>query len=128
MIWIIFLARFRRHVMHMRKCIVRQAAMITAAPKGRNCTNPRCLGAYDYEHIAFYARKRFVEGVDTISLLQQAVTQREKEEIALVCMLDIEDGVIKRLDLNCRHAETCEVTDCRDRLRQLITRDLKTVH
>jgi len=99
-----------------------------AAPTERNCTNPRCLGSYDYEHIAFYAHKRFVEGVDTISLLQQAATQREKEEIALVCMLDIEDGVINRLELNCRHAQTCEVTDCRDRLRHLITRDLGATH
>ena len=82
------------------------------------------MGHYDFEHIAHYARKRFVEGCDTVALLQQARSQREKEEIALVCMLDVDENVIRDLKLSCRHADACEVTDCRDRLRELIERDL----
>ena len=74
--------------------------------------------------MAYYARKRFVDGFNTMALLQMANTQREKEEIALVCMLDVEDGVINDLQLNCKHADRCEVTDCRDRLRNLIQRGL----
>jgi len=98
--------------------------MMTVADTTRTCINPRCLGNYDFEHIAHYARKRFVEGLDTVALLQQARSQREKEEIALVCLLDVEEGIIKDLQLSCRHADACEVTDCRDRLRDLIKRDL----
>ena len=37
-----------------------------------------------------------------MALLQMANSQREKEEIALVCMLDVEEGVIRDLQLNCR--------------------------
>jgi hypothetical protein len=98
--------------------------MMTAAITERSCFNPRCLGNYDFEHIAYFARKRFVEGFDTVSLLQQAHSQREKEEIALVCMLDVEDEFVRNLKLSCRHADTCEVTDCRDRLKEMIERDL----
>ena len=98
--------------------------MMAGADTVRTCLNPRCLGNYDFEHIAHYARKRFVEGLDTMALLKQASSQREKEEIALVSMLDVDENVIRDLQLNCRHAGECEVTDCRDRLRDLIERDL----
>jgi hypothetical protein len=42
------------------------------------------MGNYDFDHIAFFAKKRFVEGCNTIELLGAAKTEREKEEIALV--------------------------------------------
>ena len=45
------------------------------------CYNPGCMGNYDFDHIALFARKRFVEGYDTVTLLQQAESQCEKEEI-----------------------------------------------
>ncbi|MEK7758584.1 MAG: hypothetical protein AAB304_03120 [Pseudomonadota bacterium] len=98
--------------------------MMASADTVRTCINPRCMGNYDFEHIAHYARKRFVEGFDTVALLQQASSQREKEEIALVCLLDVKEDVIRDLQLSCQHADKCEVTDCRDRLRDLIERDL----
>jgi len=97
---------------------------MTEASTLSTCYNPKCLGNYNFEHMAYFARKRFVEGFDTVALLQMANSPRQKEEIALVCMLDVEEGVIRDLQLNCSHANTCEVTDCRDRLRELIERDL----
>ncbi|NIP73951.1 MAG: hypothetical protein GWO16_13460 [Gammaproteobacteria bacterium] len=83
-----------------------------------------CLGHYDFDHIAAFAQKRFVEGYDTIALLQQARSEREREEIALVCMLDIEDDVVKDIQLRCRYADECKITDCRERLRRMIDRAL----
>jgi len=59
------------------------------------CNNPRCLGNYNFDHIAFFARKRFVEGCNTVTLLEKAESEREKEEIALACLLDIEDNKIR---------------------------------
>jgi hypothetical protein len=56
--------------------------------------------------------------------MEQAKTQREKEEVALVCLLDVKENVIRDLQLGCRHSDTCEVTDCRDRLRGMIEREL----
>lgn len=88
------------------------------------CYNPDCLGNYDFEHIAYYAKKRFVEGWNTVALLQQAETQCEKEEIVLVSLLDVEDDDIRDLQLSCRHASQCRIIDCRDRLKDLIKAEL----
>jgi len=88
------------------------------------CYRSGCLGNYDFERIAFFARKRFVEGCDTITLLEKAISDLEKEEIALVSMLDVEDEKIRELQLSCTYAEKCEVTDCRDRLKIMIEDDL----
>ena len=88
------------------------------------CSTPGCLGNYDFDNIAFYARKRFIEGYDTITLLKQATSEREKEEIALVAMLDIEDDIVKDIGLCCRYAKECEVTICREKLKKMIEADL----
>ena len=92
--------------------------------RAKPCANPRCLGNYDFEQIANFARKRFIEGLDTVALLEQAKSKREREEIALVCLLDVEDDVIKNLQLNCHYADKCKAIDCRDRLKKLIEQDL----
>lgn len=88
------------------------------------CHNPGCMGNYDFDRISFYARKRFIEGCDTVSLMQQAGSDREKEEIALVCLLSVEDKVINELELSCVHAGTCMVTNCRALLKSLIETEL----
>lgn len=88
------------------------------------CRNPGCLGNYDFEHIAFFAKKRFVEGYNTVTLLEQAESECEKEEIALVCLLDIEDDMIRDLQLSCSHADACKVIDCRDKLKKMIEAEL----
>ena len=86
--------------------------------------NPDCPGDYDFDNIALYARKRFVEGISTIDLLLQATTAREKEEIALVAMMDIDESSVENLQLSCLHAERCEVTNCRKLIKQIIEDNL----
>ena len=88
------------------------------------CHDPKCLGNYDFDHIVFFARKRFVEGCNTVTLLEQAESEREKEEIALVCLLDVEDNKIQDLHLCCRHAGNCKVIDCRNKLKIMIEEEL----
>ncbi len=85
---------------------------------------PDCLGNYDFEHIAFYARKRFIDGCDTVALIAQATSERAKEEIALVSMLDIEDDDVRDIQLSCRYADQCKIMDCRERLRKMIRKQL----
>ena len=56
------------------------------------------------------------------------VYEGEKEEIALVCMLDVEDDQIRDLKLNCRYSAQnngpCKVTTCRAKLKKMIQREL----
>lgn len=87
--------------------------------------SPGCFGKYDFDNIARFAKKRFVEGNSTISLLQQARSQTEREEIALVCMLDVDDAIVLDINLDCRYSDDCKVTNCRDKLRKLIETELE---
>ena len=89
-----------------------------------SCQNPVCMGNYDFDHIAFYARKRYVEGVSTIMLLCNAITEREKEEIALVALLDVEDDKIRDLHLTCKCAGQCKAINCRHKLKIMIAQEL----
>ena len=92
------------------------------------CQNPSCMGNYDFNHIAFYARKRFVEGISTIALLTNAINEREKQEIALVSLLDVEDDEIRDLQLCCKHAGQCKAINCRHKLKLMITRERAKHH
>jgi ribosome biogenesis SPOUT family RNA methylase Rps3 len=85
---------------------------------------PGCMGHYDFDQITEFARKRFVEGIDTVSLMNQARSEREKEEIALVSMLDIENHQIRELKLSCAYDRKCKIITCRERLREMIEKDL----
>lgn len=78
---------------------------------------PKCMGQYDFAAVAEFARQRFIEGVDTISLLSKARSEREKEEIILVSLLDIDDDIVKNIQLRCRYADQCDIEDCRKRMR-----------
>lgn len=83
-----------------------------------------CLGHYDFEEIAGFAKSRFVDGIATLTLLDQAQSQREREEIALVAMLDIVDDQIRTIELHCPYADACKITDCRQKLRSMISERL----
>ena len=88
------------------------------------CHIPKCLGNYDFDKIAFFAKKRFVEGCNTVELMGTAKSELEKEEIALVSLLDVEDENIRDLELTCKHAGQCKVIDCRDKLKRIIEEEL----
>ena len=88
------------------------------------CHVQGCLGNYDFEHIVVIAIRRFVEGFSTVALLKQAKTEREKEEIALVSLLDVDDDNIRDLHLCCANSAQCKVIDCRDRLKRMIEDEL----
>lgn len=87
--------------------------------------SPGCFGNYDFDHIANFAKKRFIDGNNTISLLERAHSETEREEIILVCMLDVADEFVLDINLDCRYADDCKVTNCRDKLRKLIETELK---
>ena len=96
-----------------------------------------CMGNYNFDHIANFAKRRFIEGRDTIALLAKllaaAKTEREKEEIALVCSLELEDDNIRELQIRCRYAGQCKTSagqcrtsDCIKKLKKLIGQELET--
>ncbi|HJN53151.1 MAG: hypothetical protein QGI68_00590 [Pseudomonadales bacterium] len=85
----------------------------------------KCMGQYDFKEVAAVARKRFVEGKDTISLLMQAKSEREKEQIMLVSLLDVDVDEVTDVQLSCRYADECDIKACRKRLRTKLESDLR---
>jgi len=90
-----------------------------------------CMGEYDFDHIAYFAKRRFIYGYDTIVLLAELIaaakTEREKEEIALVSSLKLEGDKIKELQVRCRYAGQCKTdagqcrtSDCIKKLKKMI--------
>lgn len=87
------------------------------------CQNPGCMRKYDYDHIAFYARKRYVEGISTIVLLCNAQTDSEKTQIILASLLDLDDDKICELQPYCSGKCRRLMFDLRDRLRLMIEKE-----
>ena len=88
------------------------------------CHIPDCMGNYDFDKIAFFAKKRYIEGCNTIELMGSAKTQREREEIALVSLLHVEKNQIRDIQLTCKHSDKCKVMDCRDRLKNMLEEEI----
>ena len=88
------------------------------------CRDQSCLGKYDFDNIVSFAKKRYVEGCSTIELMEQAGSEREKQEIALVSLLDVEDDRIRDLRLSCIYEGECKVIDCRAKLKKMIEEKL----
>ena len=87
---------------------------------------PECMGNYDFDKIAFFAKKRFVDGCNTIELMEAAKTQREKEEIILVSLLHVANDEIRDIQLTCKYSGQCQVMDCREKLKNMIADEIGT--
>ena len=87
------------------------------------CQNPGCMKKYDYDSIAFYARKRYLEGVATIVLLCDAKTEDEKTLIVLASLLDVDDDRVRDLMPGCSHRCQYLMLELRNRLRVMIEQE-----
>ena len=88
------------------------------------CYVPGCLSNYNFANLELFARNQFIEGCNTIDLMRNARTYREKEEIALVAMLDLSNKTVTDLRLDCKHADTCKSTHCRNLLNKIVKEGL----
>ena len=84
------------------------------------CHNPECLRRHRFARIAFYARKHYIEGINTITLLCSAGSEDEKIKIVLASMLDLDDEGFDELLPPCSHRCRCRMLDMRNHLRQMI--------
>jgi len=86
--------------------------------------NTYCIGNYDFEKIADYAHKRFIEGNNLMDLLTQTSSHRERQEISLVAGLSTADKTVEKLKLDCPYKEQCKVSNCRIRIKEMIENKL----
>jgi len=86
--------------------------------------NTYCIGNYDFEKIAHYAHKRFIEGNNIMDLLSQTSSHRERQEISLVAGLSTSNSIVEDLKLSCPYKEQCKVSNCRSRIKEMIENKL----
>ena len=86
------------------------------------CHNPECMRNHDFDHIAFYARKRYLEGFSTMELMTRATTDRERSHIALASLLDLDDDSIREFHHSCSDDCLRQLFVQRNRLRVMIAR------
>ena len=87
------------------------------------CRNPGCIRQYDYDSVAYYARKRYLEGISTIVLLCEARTDDEKRMIVLASLLDVQDETLRGLMQACGRGCHCQMLEMRSRLRFMLHRE-----
>ncbi len=92
------------------------------------CRNPTCLGNYDFDHVISYAIERFINGQNTVDMLNKAKSVIELEAICLVCLLDVEDAEFQHLELSCKYNDVNGVPSCREQLRDMIQDKLKCLN
>jgi len=74
----------------------------------------------DFDHLAYYAHKRYIEGVQTIELMEQASSEQEKEEIALIALLDVQDDMNIILSQHQPNTDVGHLSDFRRIMQQYI--------
>jgi len=87
------------------------------------CQKPGCIREYDFDRVAYYARKRYVEGISTIVLLCAAKSENEKVLIVLASLVDLDDDNIRQLKPYCSNDCQRLMFDLRDRLKVMIARE-----
>jgi hypothetical protein len=89
------------------------------------CSEDTCFSKYSLDRLVRYAKKRFIEGIQTVDLLKTANSEIEKEEIMLIAFLDVEDKEIHDLLLGCTEDDSRLLLNCREILKSLIENELQ---
>ena len=76
------------------------------------CNCPDCLQQIDFDTVEYYARRKYVDGASTMSLLANARTDGDKAHIALAALIDLDDDTFFSLDIVCDR-------QCREKLAAL---------
>jgi len=66
--------------------------------------HPVCPGIFYPGNFASFAQKRFIDGCNARTDMEQASPENKKEEIARISLLAAEDDKIKDLYPGCRHS------------------------
>ena len=84
-----------------------------------NYSNDLC--ELDFNHLIYFAYKRYIEGVQTIDLMQLANSDREREEIALVSLLDVQTDVSIALSY---HRSNVDINRIINKIRRTLNAEL----
>ena len=94
--------------------------MVKSNKNGVQCS----LCSIPIDEIGFWAEKRFIDKIPTVELLKQAQTDREKEIVTVVGMLDVDDATLDVM-FNTAKESDCNIFACRARLKKWLEQRLE---
>lgn len=87
----------------------------------KNPTSQFCFGKYDIREFLPIVQKKFVDGFSTVELLKKAQNDEEKDKVAIVALLDLDDGTVMDMlsDKN-NENEDFDILSCRIWLKKML--------
>lgn len=85
----------------------------------------KCFCKYDADELRDIGYKKFVQKIPTVELLKKAGTDRERELVSVVAMLDLGGEVAEIMIREKRSAVSCDVPNCRDTLKRKLFKLLR---
>ena len=91
----------------------------------KNNSSIKCsLCTIPIEELGFWAEKRFINKTPTLELLKQAKTDRDKEIITVVGMLDVDDEQLYQM-LGAAKETDCNIFACRQKLKTWLKKKIE---
>ena len=79
------------------------------------------FGKYDIREFLPIVQKKFVDGFSTVELLKEAQNDEEKDKVAIVALLDLDDEtVMHMLSDNKNGYEDFDILSCRNWLKKML--------
>lgn len=83
-----------------------------------------CFCEYDLDDLIDVGYKRYVKNIPTVELMEKAISEKEKDEICLISMLDIDEDNLAEVMGDLIVDEKCHILSCRRLLRKQIGKKL----
>ena len=87
----------------------------------RNPASQFSFGEYDIMELLRIVKKKFVNGFSTIELLKEAQNDEEKDKVAIVALLDLDDGTVMHMLSDKKNGnEDFDILSCRNWLKKML--------
>ncbi len=84
-------------------------------------TSQFCFGKYDIRELLPIVEKKFVDGLSTVELLKEAQNDEEKDKVAIVALLDLDDETVMNLLSDNKNGDAnFHILSCRNRLKKTL--------
>jgi len=83
-----------------------------------------CFCNYDLDELIELGYKKYVKNIPTVELMKEATSEKEKDEICVISMLDVDDDKLEEVMSDMLEDEKCNVLSCRKLLRRQIRKKL----
>ena len=80
-----------------------------------------CFGKYYILEFLPIVQKKFVDGFSTVELLKEAQNDEEKDKVAIVALLDLDDGTVMHMLSDKKNGnEDFDILSCRNWLKKML--------